>query len=173
MAGKIWQAGAKTTIPARAVAGLAALAVSYAPAWAASQGFSVSGYLRDADPTALWEALIGGVAVSAFIASIVIWIHSALRRVWRAQLRRNAFISSALHNLSQGVIMTDGDNRVVFYNDRFLDIYGLSRADVPRGCTGRDLIELRHKRGKLDVSIEEYARRARQSEGYVTELPNG
>jgi diguanylate cyclase (GGDEF)-like protein/PAS domain S-box-containing protein len=173
MAGKIWQAGAKYTIPARAIAGLAAVVVPFAPAWALPQNLTPANFFHDADPTMLWEALIGGIVVCAFIASIAIWIHSALRRVWRAQLRRNVFISSALHNLSQGVIMTDGDNRVVFYNDRFLEIYGLSRADVPRGCTGRDLIELRSKRGKLDVSAEEYASRARQPEGYVTELPDG
>ncbi|HEU0147236.1 MAG TPA: EAL domain-containing protein [Bradyrhizobium sp.] len=173
MAGKIWQTGAKNTIPARAIAGLAALAGSCAPAWAIPQNFMPSNFIGDADPTLLWEAVIGGIVLCAFVASVAIWIHSALRRVWRAQLRRNAFISSALHNLSQGVIMTDADNRVVFYNDRFLDIYGLSRADLPRGCTGRDLIELRHKRGKLDLPVEEYARLARQPEGHVTELPNG
>src|ERR1700761_8150133 len=157
MAGKNWQAGAKYMIPARAIAGLAAVVLPFASASALPQSLAPSNLIRDGDPTVLWEALIGGIVVCAFIASIAIWIHSALRRVWRAQLRRNAFISSALHNLSQGVIMTDGDNRVVFYNDRFLEIYGLSRADLPRGCTGRDLIELRQKRGKLDVSIEEYA----------------
>jgi diguanylate cyclase (GGDEF)-like protein/PAS domain S-box-containing protein len=173
MAGKKRRAKAKDAIAARTIAGLAAVMVPFAPAWALPQAFSPSSYLGDADPTMLWEALIGGIVVCAFLASIAIWIHSALRRVWRAQLRRNAFISSALHNLSQGVIMTDADNRVMFYNDRFLEIYGLSRADIPRGCTGRNLIELRRKRGKLDVSIDEYARRAREPEGYVTELPNG
>jgi diguanylate cyclase (GGDEF)-like protein/PAS domain S-box-containing protein len=173
MAGKKRRAKAKDAIAARTIAGLAAVMVPLAPAWALPQAFSPSSYLGDADPTMLWEALIGGIVVCAFLASIAIWIHSALRRVWRAQLRRNAFISSALHNLSQGVIMTDADNRVMFYNDRFLEIYGLSRADIPRGCTGRNLIELRHKRGKLDVSIDEYARRAREPDGYVTELPNG
>src|SRR3569833_1337771 len=150
MAGKIWQAGAMNTIPARAIAGLAALAGSCAPAWAIPQNFMPSNFIYDADPTLLWEALIGGIVVCAFVAAVAIWIHSALRRVWRAQLRRNAFISSALHNLSQGVIMTDADTRVVFYYDRVLEIYGLSRTDQPHNNTNHELIELRHKRGKLD-----------------------
>jgi diguanylate cyclase (GGDEF)-like protein/PAS domain S-box-containing protein len=174
MAGKIWQAGAKSTFPARAIAGLAAIATPAAPAWAAlPQDFSPSSYLSDVDPNVVWEVLIAGIVVCAFLASIAIWVYSALRRVRHAQLRRNVFISSALNNLSQGVLMTDRDNCVVFYNDRFLDIYGLSRAEIPRGCTGRDLIELRRRRGKLDVSVEEYARRAREPEGFVTELPDG
>jgi diguanylate cyclase (GGDEF)-like protein/PAS domain S-box-containing protein len=173
MAGKIWQAGAKSTIPACAIAGLSAIAMPLAPAWAGPQASSPSSYLSNLDPNAVWEVLIGGIVICAFLASIAIWVHSALRRVRHTQLRRNVFISSALNNLSQGVIMTDRDNRVVFYNDRFLEIYGLTRAEIPRGCSGRDLIELRRQRGKLDVSIEEYARRALEPEGYVTELPDG
>ncbi|WP_407156643.1 EAL domain-containing protein [Bradyrhizobium sp. STM 3557] len=173
MAGKIWQAGAKSTIPACAIAGLAAIAVPLAPSWAGPQDSSSSSYLSNVDPNMAWEVLIAGIVICAFLASIAIWVNSALRRVRHAQLRRNAFISSALNNLSQGVIMTDRDNRVVFYNDRFLEIYGLTRAEIPRGCSGRDLIELRRQRGKLGVSIDEYARRALEPEGYVTELPDG
>ena len=173
MAGTIWRAGAKNDIPARAIAGLAAVATPIAPAWALPQDFPASRHLADIAPNLVWEAAIAAIVVCAFLASIAIWIHSALRGMRNAQLRRNVFISSALNNLSQGVIMTDRDNRVVFCNDRFLDIYGLSRAEMPRGCTGRDLIELRRQRGKLAVSIEEYAKRAREPEGYVTELPDG
>ena len=67
-----------------------------------------------------------------FLASIALWILSALRRVKRSQLRRNAFVSSALNNLNQGVVMTDPRQRIVFCNDRYLEIYGLSRSDIPR-----------------------------------------
>src|SRR3569832_871448 len=173
MAGTIWRAGAKNDIPARAIAGLAAVATPNTPAWALPQDFPASRHLADIAPNLVWEAAIAAIVVCAFLASIAIWIHSALRGMRNAQLRRNVFISSALNNLSQGVIMTDRDNRVVFCNDRFLDIYGLSRAEMPRGCTGRDLIELRRQRGKLAVLIEEYAKRAREPEGIVTELPDG
>ena len=48
--------------------------------------------------------------------------------------------------------MTDQRRRVIFCNDRYLDIYGLSRADLPRDMTGRELLELRRKRGVLDVT---------------------
>ena len=53
---------------------------------------------------------------------------SALRTVKRSQLRRNAFVSSALNHLNQGVVMTDPQQRIVFCNDRYLEIYGLARA---------------------------------------------
>ena len=43
----------------------------------------------------------------------------------RSQLRRSAFVSSALNNLNQGVVMTDAHQRIIFCNDRYLEIYGL------------------------------------------------
>ena len=56
--------------------------------------------------------------------------------------------------------MTDAQQRIIFCNDRYLEIYGLSRADVPRNLTGPELLELRRKRGVLDVSVEEFYRQA-------------
>jgi len=173
MAGKNWQAGGRNAFPARVVAAMAAAMTSLTPAWAAPSDFSPSSYVGKVDPDLLWEALLGGIVLCAFLGAIVIWIHSALRRAKRAQLRRNAFISSALNNLSQGVMLTDAANRVVFYNRRFLEIYGMSRADIPPGCTGRDLVELRRRRGLLKLTVEEYARQAREPEGCLTELPEG
>ena len=124
-------------------------------------------------PSMVWEMLIGGIVVSSFLAAIALWIHSTLRRVKRSQLRRNAFISSALNNLSHGVVMTDPQMRIVYCNDRYLEIYGLTRADIPEDMTGPELLELRRKRGMLDVSAEDFYEHAERPEGLITELPNG
>ena len=62
---------------------------------------------------------------------IALWVASSLKRAKTSQLRRNAFISSALNHLNQGVLMTDPKGRVVFCNDRYLEIYGLARSEVP------------------------------------------
>ena len=121
----------------------------------------------------VWEALIGGVVVACFSAAVALWIHSALRRVKRSHLRRIAFVNSALNNLSQGVVMTDARHRIVFCNDRYLEIYGLARSDIPRDMTGPQLLELRRKRGVLDIDAEEFCDSAGSPEGLVTELPDG
>ena len=80
----------------------------------------------------IWQMLIGGIVVCAFLSAIGLWVLSALRKVKRAQLRRNAFVSSALNNLSHGVVMTDAQKRIVFCNNRYLEIYGLARARMFR-----------------------------------------
>src|ERR1700722_5978504 len=173
MAGKNWQAGGKVSIPARAVVCLLATVVPFGAALALSSDFSPASYVGSADPDLVWEVLIGGIVVSALLAAIGLWVLSALRRVKRSQQRRNALVSSALNNLSQGVVMTNAQQRIVFCNERYLQIYGLSRSDIPRNMTGPELLQMRRKRGVLDVSVEDFFAAPSRPEGLVTELPDG
>ncbi|MFL6790259.1 MAG: EAL domain-containing protein [Bradyrhizobium sp.] len=173
MMAKNWQASGKDSIPALAVVCLVIAVVPCGPARGASPGFAPSSYIGALDPNVIWELLIGGIVVAGFLGAIGLWVLSALRKAKRSELRRNAFISSALNHLSQGVVMTDGQRRIVFCNDRYLHIYALVRSDVPRNMTGPELLEMRRKRGLLDVSIEDFYARARSPEGLITELPNG
>src|ERR1700744_2439313 len=173
MADKNWQAGSKDLILARVALCFAAVALPCAPASAVSENFAPASYVGSLDPNVLWEVLIGVVVVAAFIAAIALWIHSALRKVKRSQVRRTAYISSALNSLSHGVVMTDPKRRIVYCNDRYLDIYGLQRSDLPPGMTGRELLALRRERGTLDCSIEEFYARSKSPEGLICDLPNG
>ena len=173
MADKNWQAGGKILIPARALVCLIAIVASFGAAWGLSDNFAPTSYVGSADPNTVWEMLIGGVVVCAFLAAVALWAHSALRTVQRSQLRRNAFVRSALNNLSHGVVMMDQQKRIVFCNDRYLEIYGLARSDIPGNMTGPELLELRRKRGILDVSVADFYANAGAPEGLVTGLPGG
>ena len=173
MADKNWQAGGKVLIPAQAVVCVIGTLVPFGAAWAVSDKFAPTSYIGSADPNTVWEVLIGGIVVCSFVAAVWLWILSALRKVRRSELRRNAFVRSALNNLSQGVAMTDAQGRIVFCNDRYLEIYGLVRSDIPANMTGPELLELRRKRGVLDVSVEDYYANAGRPEGLVCELPGG
>jgi diguanylate cyclase (GGDEF)-like protein/PAS domain S-box-containing protein len=173
MADKDGRAGRKTLIAARALIGLCVGIAPFAAAPARSDDFTPTSYLGSADPSMVWEALIAGLAVASFVLAIGLWIHSASRRAARSQLRRNAFVSSALNHLNQGVVMTHPDSRVVFCNDRYLEMYGLVRSDVPRNMTGLELLEMRRRRGVLDVSAEEFYKAAASPQGLITGLPNG
>jgi diguanylate cyclase (GGDEF)-like protein/PAS domain S-box-containing protein len=173
MADKNWRAGGKVVIPAQAVVCLLGTVVPFGAARAASSDFSPASFAGSADPNMIWELLIGGIVVASFLAAIALWVLSALRKVKHSELRRNAFVRSALNNLSHGVVMTDARHRIVFCNDRYLEIYGLTRADIASNMTGPDLIELRRKRGDLDISVENFYAHAGTPEGLVTELPDG
>jgi diguanylate cyclase (GGDEF)-like protein/PAS domain S-box-containing protein len=130
-------------------------------------------YFDALDSSRLWELLLGGVAIVAFLTALGLWALSALRDARHARLRRNAFISSALNNLNQGVMITNAQNRIVFCNDRFIEMYGLTRADISSGMTGSELVELRRARGLMTLSVNEFSALARRPEGIVIELPDG
>src|SRR5436853_438912 len=173
MADKNWQAGSKNLIPAAAVVCLVAIALPLASARGASGGFAPASYVGSLDPNTIWELLIGGIVVASFLGAVGMWVVSALRRARRSQLRRNAFISSALNHLNQGVVMTDPLGRIIFCNDRYLEIYGLARSDLPPTMTGPELLELRRERWGLDVSAADFYAHAARPEGLISELPDG
>ena len=175
MADANWQAGGRNSIPALALACLVAIAAPCGSALGAPQsgGFAPASYIGALDPNQLWELLLGGIAVVSFLAALGLWTLSALRGAKHAKLRRSAFISSALNNLNQGVMMTNAQSRVVFCNDRFLEMYGFSRADISSDMTGNDLVELRRARGLMTLTAEEFGTLARRPEGVVIELPDG
>ncbi|MEY9363160.1 diguanylate cyclase (GGDEF)-like protein/PAS domain S-box-containing protein [Bradyrhizobium yuanmingense] len=172
MAEKNWHVGSTLSI---AVHALLCLAVTGAPAraFAAPDSLAVPGDLTRLDPGVIWEALIAAIVVCSFLAAIGLWIHSSLRRSSRLQLRRNAFISSAMNNLNQGVVMTDAQRRVIFCNDRYLEIYGLTRSDLRPNMTGHDILRLRRERGVLGVPDDEFYQKASSANGLTTELPDG
>jgi diguanylate cyclase (GGDEF)-like protein/PAS domain S-box-containing protein len=172
MAEKNWHEGSTLPIAVQAVVCLAGT-VAPARAVALSDSFAAPSYLGELDPNVVWEVLIAGIVVCAFLAAIALWIHSSLRRTRRLQLRRNAFVSSAMNNLNQGVVMTDAQRRIIFCNDRYLEIYGLKRSDLWADMNGYELLELRRKRGVLAASDDEFYEKAASPNGLITELPDG
>src|ERR1700746_456727 len=173
MADKNWQACGRRSIAAQALLCLIAAAVPGAPAHSQSGQFPLARFFDPVEPNVAWEIAIGGIVLSAFLAALAIWVHSALRRARRSPLRRRADISSALNSLSHGVVVTDPKGRIVYLNDRYLGIYDLQRSDVRPMMQARDLLELRLQRGTLDVSADDFFRYAARPEGLITELPGG
>ena len=120
----------------------------------------------------IWEVLIGGIVVCSFLAAVALWILSALRKVKRSQLRRNAFVSSALNNLNQGVVMTDprgGSCSATIAISRST----ASCVRISPEMTGPQLLELGRERGMHNLSAEDFYATAKSPEGLMTELPDG
>src|SRR5579859_426653 len=99
MADKNWQAGSRNMIPAGVVACLLAIVAPIGLASAARTESDVPSYISTADPGVVWETVIGGIVVYCLLVSITLWVVSVVRTAKRAQLRRNAYVSSALNNL--------------------------------------------------------------------------
>jgi diguanylate cyclase (GGDEF)-like protein/PAS domain S-box-containing protein len=171
MADKNWQAGGKVSMSAQAVFCLVGFATPLGMARGASDDFVSSNYVGSADPHAIWELTIGSIVLCSFLAAVTLWILAALRGA--NQLSRNAFVSSALNNLSQGVVISDAQNRIMLCNDRYLEIFGLSRSDIFPGMTGRDLVTLRRERNTLGTTTDDYFANVGTFDGAITTLPDG
>ena len=167
MTGKIGRSDSKAAVSVIAVA---CLLGSIAGAHAESPAVH---YISELDPQMIWQILIGGFVALAFLAAIVLWVASALRNVRREQQRRNAFVGSALNHLGQGIVMLDDQKRVVFCNDRYLEIYDLTRADITKDITGPGLRELRRQRGKLDLATQSFYEQTVSAGEYIAEMPGG
>jgi diguanylate cyclase (GGDEF)-like protein/PAS domain S-box-containing protein len=139
----------------------------------AASGFAPASYIGGIEPEMVWELVIGGFVLASFMSALALWATSTLRRQRRAHHRKNLLVDSVLNKLQQGVVIADSSSRVLFCNDRYLEMYGLKREEVACGIQGRDLLALRRSRGMLDLSNDEFYRIAGLPQGYVAELPDG
>jgi diguanylate cyclase (GGDEF)-like protein len=74
-----------------------------------------------------------------------------------AELRaQNMRIDAALSNMSQGLVMYDGDGRLVFCNQRFISMYRYRPEDIRPGLPLWDLIRLRVENGTFAGDPDDY-----------------
>src|ERR1700691_1912057 len=84
-----------------------------------------------------------------------------------------------LNNMTQGVVMFDLSGRLIFFNDQYLAMYGLSPDIVKPGAKLVDIILHRFASGTLGRDPQEYCddllrtMAAGQSVSFVTEGPDG
>ncbi|CEG07136.1 Cyclic di-GMP phosphodiesterase Gmr [Afipia felis] len=120
-----------------------------------------------------FQVVVDGLLVILILLAMFVWVMSALRRARRINARREFFVSSALNNLSQGIVITNARQVVTYCNDRYLQLYGLSRSDLRKNMTRFELMELRKARGMLAEDVETYWRDSMAPEGYMNVLPDG
>ena len=92
--------------------------------------------------------------------------------VWRAtkdlaknsqELRKtNARFDAALANMPTGLSMFDADGRLLVWNARYLELYGMSSEVVRRGADIHDIVAHRKQAGGLDTDAKAYVNEFRQ-----------
>jgi len=70
--------------------------------------------------------------------------------------RDNALLRETIDNMTQGVIMCDANATVVVCNDRYIEMYALSKDVVKPGCTLRRVLEHRSEVGLLTEDVDKY-----------------
>ena len=75
----------------------------------------------------------------------------------RELVRANETVDAALNNMSQGLVMFESSSRLIFCNQRYIEMYGLSPEIVRPGCTLREIVERRAATGSFCAdNVEQY-----------------
>jgi methyl-accepting chemotaxis protein len=98
-------------------------------------------------------ALALGIAV---VALMVLGISVFAAVMDRHLVDRYQHLAIALNNMSQGLCMFDGEERLIISNDRYIEMYGISTDVVKPGCTFLETLEHRVALGNLSGNAEDY-----------------
>src|SRR5438874_3928467 len=112
------------------------------------------------DPTRVIDAFsLSPTALALAIASAavaVLGMSLAGAFADRRLRQKDAQLTTALNNMAQGLLMFDPQKRLILYNSRYVDMYGLSPHVVKPGCTIKDLLRHHKEVGTLSEDVEQY-----------------
>jgi Signal transduction histidine kinase len=105
--------------------------------------------------------LIAAAIMSALVIAFILFviIRQMTRQSLEAQQRLESEkhrLDTALNNMTQGLVLYDASARIVTTNQRYLDMYNLSREVVKPGCHFFDVIRHRKETGSFDGNVEEF-----------------
>ena len=100
--------------------------------------------------TAGQAMLIAGLSLATLVVAGLLY---------RRAGTQNRRLSNAIDNMSQGLVMFDGQRRIVVVNSRYIEMYGLSPRIVRPGCTLRELIQHRKDTGLFTGDVDAYCGR--------------
>ena len=85
------------------------------------------------------------------------------RRTRQKIAAQNLLLDGALNNMSQGLCMFDAENRLLVWNQRYVEMYRIKPAMIWAGCTIRDLLDARIAAGTFPLNPEKYDTELRAS----------
>lgn len=74
----------------------------------------------------------------------------------RRSREQAAHLGAAIDNMTQGLCMFDRSARLILCNERYLEMYGLTRKQTYPGCPLRELLEIRKANDTFHYDIDEY-----------------
>jgi len=93
--------------------------------------------------------------------------------------KEEQLLQTVLNHMSQGVLMFDSETRLIFCNQRYIELYGLSPEVVKAGCRLRELLQHRIDLGIFAGDPDEYVARLRdgiadgKTFNHIVNLPDG
>ncbi len=121
------------------------------------------------------------LAASIVVALIVLFIvrrfisqHNASRQRLMLEKQR---LDTAVNNLKQGLLLFDGNNRLVIFNRRYAEMFGLPNDAIKPGCSLNDIMTLRKENGTFDGDVDPHCARvfklAASDSTFTMDIPDG
>ena len=126
-----------------------------------SASFAVSfAFFHFVLPIGAWVASAPESVVSFFFAALVALTAMSITTALLARKLRadNQRMRVAINNMSQGLCMFDGNERLVVCNQRYMEMYQLAADIVKPGCSLQSLLEYRIRNGSFSRDPAEYRR---------------
>ena len=105
--------------------------------------------------------LIVAAALSASVIAFILYL--IVRQINRQNIQARAELAAekqrldtALNNMTQGLLLYDSSARIVTFNQRYIDMYNLSRDVVKPGLHYYDLIQHRKDTGSYDGDVRAF-----------------
>jgi signal transduction histidine kinase/DNA-binding NarL/FixJ family response regulator/HPt (histidine-containing phosphotransfer) domain-containing protein len=73
-----------------------------------------------------------------------------------AQRLQSELFKDALDNMGYGLNVFDAKARMLIYNKQYLDMVGLTEADIPIGASARQIIDIRQAKGTISETSETF-----------------
>jgi diguanylate cyclase (GGDEF)-like protein/PAS domain S-box-containing protein len=126
------------------------------------------------DPSSLASITL---AVAIAIATTLILAIGAIGSASDQRLReRTRQLETAINNMHQALLMFDADGKLVIWNARYLEYFGLSAAAIKSGMPIRDMLRLRIANGTFQGDPDEYVKAVTPQGKMVStsmDLPDG
>jgi diguanylate cyclase (GGDEF)-like protein len=105
--------------------------------------------------------LIGIATLSALVVAIILFlVVRQISRQHQLSQRRLALekqrLDTAVNNMTQGLLFFDSSQRLVICNQRYVDMFGVSRDVIKPGCSFRELLMHRQETGTFTDNVDEY-----------------
>jgi diguanylate cyclase (GGDEF)-like protein len=105
--------------------------------------------------------LIGIAALLALVVAVILFLivrlisrqHQISQGLLALEKQR---LDTAVNNMTQGLLFFDSSHRLVICNQRYVDMFGVSRDVIKPGCTFRELLTHRKETGTFTGDVEEY-----------------
>jgi len=127
-----------------------------------------------------WPLFVAAaVACVLGAVAVIVLFKRARSAMHRWPSDKGRLLDITLNNMTQGVLTFDMAGRLVVYNNRYLEIYGLSRDVVRPGAKLIDVIRHRFETGNLDRDPAQYCADLMENMAagkvlsFVSELPDG